>query len=272
MAEIWLRIEKLRQNFNFLPIPNNLQSCDPQRMVFNEDIVQFVYPLTNCEYLFQLILIILRLLKIPIPMGYTNNNKYYLYKEECIAQFDCIEEILAVFLYRNFLSTYKFDCIFFDLIKDLSIGPSYITNNIGHEIYLKQIMEIILIAIDCFTDTTTNNIGRTSSINTTTQSINISRRNILILLWLKFERILLYIDKLMGKLMDEEKQKKLRNKVKNFLKRNENRNILLFYIEYGNIEYELGNIDGMENIFITAIEQSIINHQNQQVDDENYSR
>lgn len=233
MNEIWLRIEKLRQSFYFLPCPENRSCSDPQRIVFNEDIVQFVYPLANREFSFNLIVIIMKLLKIPLP-GHCLQHCFLTRQEHC-SEFDAVEDVLSYFLQIPFIKYAEFDAVLFDLIRDFSVGPSYISTHLGHEIYLNVVTEFLMLFSEC--------------------AENSQRRNIFILLWLKFERILLRLDTLLDKTTPE-KIKKIRNKIKNLLKREENRNVLAFYTEYALIEYELGEMDKMENIFRTSIGQT----------------
>lgn len=233
MNEIWLRIEKLRQNFYFLPCPENRTCSDPQRIVFNEDIVHFVYPLANREFSFNLIVIIMKLLKIPLP-GHCLQHCFFTRQEHC-SEFDAVEDVLSIFLQIPFFDCARYDAVLFDLIKDFSVGPSYISSHLGHEIYLNVVTEFLMLFSECIE--------------------NPQRRNIFILLWLKFERILLRLDTFLEK-MTPEKLKKLRNKIKNLLKREENRNVLAFYTEYALIEYELGEFDKMETIFRTSIGQT----------------
>lgn len=232
MNEIWLRIERLRQNFYFLPCPENRSCSDPQRIVFNQDIVHYVYPLANRLYAFNLIIIILKLLKVPMPFGHSLQNCFFTKQEDC-SEFDCIEDILSVLLFKSFVKCDTFEIIMLDFVKDFSIGPSYVPTNIGYEIYLGVVIEYLMVASECFPN-------------------DLIRKNILTMLWLKFERILLIFDRIAGK-VTEERAKKLRTKVKNLLKRDENRNILVFYAEFALIEYELGRFDSMENVFHTAL-------------------
>ncbi|KAJ6647678.1 Nuclear exosome regulator NRDE2 [Pseudolycoriella hygida] len=231
MNEIWLRIEKLRQNFYFLPCPENRSCSDPQRIVFNEDIVHFVYPLANRAYSFNLIVIVLKLLKVPMP-GHSLRDCFFTKQEHC-SEFDCIEDILSVLLYKHFVKCDTFEAVIYDFVKDFSIGPSYISSHIGYEIYFGVVLEYLRIASECYPE-------------------DLTRKNILVMLWLKFERILLIFDRIAGKVTDE-RAKQLRTKVKNLLKREENRNVLVFYGEYALIEYELGRMDSMENVFHTAL-------------------
>lgn len=241
MNEIWLRCEKLRQCFYFLPCPSDRTCSDPQRIVYNNDVSDYIYPLKNKEYFFNLVIIILRLLKIPLPgphgikLGFLSTSS--VVNSENQADFDCIEEILPVFLYKTiFKGTNSLEGILCDLVKDFSNGPSYISTHIGHELYLKCVTDFLWTCAECF-------------------PLAPSKRIIFILLWLKLERIILIIDKILNK-WNEEKEKRLRMKIKNLLKRNENRNCLVFYVEYALIEYELKRFNVMEGIFIAAISQA----------------
>lgn len=90
MNEIWLRVEKLRQNFYFLPCPEDRSCSDPQRIVFNEDVVHFIYPLSQRSFSFDLVVRVLHLLKIPLPIQ----------RHENVSHFDAIEEVLSVLLFN----------------------------------------------------------------------------------------------------------------------------------------------------------------------------
>lgn len=241
LNEIWLRIEKLRQNYYFLPCPSDRTCSDPQRIIFNEDIYEYVYPLANREYSFHLSIIILQLLKVPLP-GYHGQEDQL--PEVAIKQglrysseFDSIEEILPIFLKSTInKSSILFDTILCDLIKDFHSGPTYIPTAIGYELYLNCIIEILLLCSESFDNYTTN-----------------ARRHIFLVIWLRLERVILIISKLLSK-WTMDKEKRLRTKIKNLLKRDENRNCMIFYNEYALIEYECGRIDTMDTIFIAAID------------------
>lgn len=239
MNEIWLRIEKLRQNFYFLPLPNDRTSSDPQRIVFNEDIYHYIYPLTNRENSFDLTIIILRLLKIPLPcelllLGTSISGAS---RDTIAADFDAIEELLPVFLCRTIFTatptTSTFDDVLWKLICEFSIGPSFISLHIGHELYIKYITEVLLLCAESFTGI---------------------KRNLFTLLWMKLERAMMLSDQHLNSWTDE-KAKRLRSKIKNVLKREENRNRLIFYVEFAQIEYDMQRFEVAKNIFMTAIGQ-----------------
>lgn len=243
MNELWLRIEKLRQNFYFLPCPSNRTCSDPQRIIFTEDIFHYVYPLGNREHAFHLVILVLHLLKVPLAgldgqehwpweMVSANDLGYS-------AEFDSIEGLLPLFLKTTInRPTESFDAVLIELLKDFSVGPSYIPTAIGYELYLKSIIEIMLLCAEAFESYATK-----------------ARRNILLLLWLRLERVVLIVHKAMGK-WTVEHEKRLRTKIKNLMKRDENRNCVLLYNEYALIEFECGRIASMETVFMAALANS----------------
>lgn len=231
MHEIWLRIEKLRQNFNFLPCPENVTCNDPQRIVFNEDICNFIYPLTNNENSFQLVLLILKLLKIPILSS--NLENFCLFEKNDFTEFDSIEEILITFLQNSFhKNSNNFNLQIFEIIKELNIGPSFILSNVGYEIYLESISDLCLSFSDFFH--------------------SIKKKTILMLIWIRFERILFMMDRLAGKI-NEIRKKEIKQKIKKIFKSETFRNNVVLYVDYALYEYELGNTEMAKNIFITSI-------------------
>lgn len=243
MNEIWLRIEKLRQNFYFLPCPADRTCSDPQRIIFTEDIFHYVYPLSNREHSFHLTILILQLLKVPL----TGLNDEQHWPSEMVsredlgysAEFDSIEEILPIFLKTTINQPVPlFDMVLIEMLKDFSVGPTYIPTAIGYELYLNCIIEIMLLCAESFESYATN-----------------ARRNIILLLWLRLERVILMVHKLMGK-WSADREKRLRTKIKNLMKRDENRNCVVLYNEYALIEYECGRLETMETVFMAAISNS----------------
>lgn len=228
MNEIWLRIEKLRTNFYFLPCPVGFTCSDPQRLVFNEDVCHFIYPLNNRGNSLKLVLIILRLLKIP-------RSVYQSFGTREESEWDCIEDILSVFYCGNSSSDSAFDAILWDLIKELSMAPSYFTSHIGHEIYTKTLSEFLILLATCFTG---------------------AEKMVLQLIWLRFERLLVMMVKKDGKLT-EEKQKSVRSKVKKFLKVEENRNEINYYVEFAALENDMGNKDVAMGLLETVYNQGL---------------
>lgn len=237
MNEIWLRIEKLRQNFYFLPCPEDRQCADQQRVVFNEDIIHFVYPLPSKEYTLNLIVIILRLLKVPMPP--IALKPFFHTRSNCAADFDAIEDLLSIYLQPSIhaigANTDCFDTILFELIKEFSVGPTFLPTHLGHDLYLNVLLELLMLFSEC-------------------RQVDSGRRNVFLQLWLQLERVLLRVDRFLDKTTPE-KCKRLRGKVKNLLKREENRNALQLFTEYALIEMEMGDVRRAEAVLQTALGQ-----------------
>jgi len=75
MPEIWTRIERLRQAFNFLPYPQLRgqieeeeaanAGLDPQRFIYTEDVCRYIYPLKSKDNQLHLMLLAVQLTKLP---------------------------------------------------------------------------------------------------------------------------------------------------------------------------------------------------------------
>ncbi|KXJ68361.1 hypothetical protein RP20_CCG003973 [Aedes albopictus] len=212
MNEIWLRVEKLRSAFHFLPFQGSQMCSDPQRMVLQEDIIGFVYPLINKEYAFDLVILILKMMKYPFESCSFESCSFF---QPEAYESDHSEQILPLFLHLT--RDRKVDPIVLNLIKELSTPPSFINTNLAFESYLDVMREFLVSAAEHFSD---------------------AKNIILLLLYLRLERILLAFDRNAGPLTDQRK-KATRTRVKNLLKKSRYQNNLNFYIEYGLIEYEM---------------------------------
>lgn len=246
MNEIWLRIEKLRQNFYFLPCPEDRSCPDPQRIVFNEDIVHFVYPLSQRTFSFDLVVRVLHMLKIPLPIQRHDN----------VSHFDAIEEVLSVLLFKvntlfrkknhqrsyllihfhiqPFLDCPAFDVSLVELIREFSSGPSFVRTHIGHEIYTNVLTEFLFLFAEALPQ----------------------HRIVFLRIWMRFERILIAQERLLTNDVPADRCKKLRSQIKSLLKREENRNEIVLYTEYAMIENELGDSSKADAIFQASIAQS----------------
>ncbi|XP_058053848.1 uncharacterized protein LOC131205666 [Anopheles bellator] len=234
MNEIWLRIEMLRSAFHYLPFAGGQQLLsDPQRIVLNDDVVGFVYPLINKIYAFELTLTVLRLMKFPF-------RSVHFEALECFHvepyEVDYPEQLLPLFLdvTRNRL----FDSNIHALIKTLSVSPTFVSTNLAHEAYLEMVRTFLTLAIDHFK-------GEQSAI--------------LLVLYLQFERTLVCWEKASGgHQLSEANLKMIRGRVKNILKHTHasNQNNLLVYTEYGLLEYEMtGSLEGQcRKIFNTSVQ------------------
>ncbi|XP_014085988.2 nuclear exosome regulator NRDE2 [Bactrocera oleae] len=241
MNEIWLRIEKLRQGFNFLPCPEKIKCNDPQRIVFNEDICHYIYPMESRENSFYLILLILKLLKVPFIQCEGLAEKFSAHLE-FIGDSDAIEDILAVCLQRNFAISQnnqrEFQRAICTLTKEMTVSPSFLSNTIGHDIYIRCVTSLLL---DC-----------------AASYINIDKRKheLFIVLWCRFERLMLIFERYSSKTY-QEYIKAGRKRFKNLLKQIPNRNVLIYYTEFAIYEFESLNdpkdVQSVENIFENLI-------------------
>ncbi|XP_059622663.1 nuclear exosome regulator NRDE2 [Phlebotomus argentipes] len=229
MNEIWLRIEKLRTSFNFLPCPVGMSCTDPQRSVFNEDVCHFIYPLVDHTRSLELIFIILRLLKVPLP-----HHRAFWDDEGSPADLDAPEEMLNFLLCWNFAREDTITESAVSLIRELAVGPSFMTSWIGSEIYAKVVAEMLLKLAECHS-------GR--------------QRSVFVLLWMRFQRLLVTIDRLEGKLV-ESRVKMYRKMIKSELKKEENRQEVNLFTEYALIELQLAGRALAENVFMGATANS----------------
>jgi ElaB/YqjD/DUF883 family membrane-anchored ribosome-binding protein len=205
MNEIWLRIEKLRSAYNFLPVHNNRTSSDPQRILINEEICVYVYPLINKAYTFDLFILVLKLLKFPFACNAYKSLS--IFQNEEMHEMDDIEVLFPAFVHLNLdKSDDMKDEIAFsilcNLIKELNSLPSYLpSTNLASEAYYCVLLDILIFCCDCFVNT---------------------RQNIVLLLfWLRLELILVKIEKLTNEKNEvtAEQKKKIRSRIKKTLKK-----------------------------------------------------
>ncbi|XP_058462509.1 nuclear exosome regulator NRDE2 [Malaya genurostris] len=228
MNEIWLRIEKLRGAFHFLPFRGPKMCGDPQRMILNQDIVGFIYPLINREYTFDLVILILKLMKYPFEGNTFERCSFF--KPEAYES-DHSEQLLSLFLDLN--RSRKNDPFILNLIKELNTPPTFINTNLAFESFLELMRELLIVTSEHFSD---------------------EKNIILLLLYLKLERILVVYDKTAGSLNDQRK-KASRSRVKNLLKKCKYQNDLNLYIEYGLIEFEMEGLgESCFKVFKTSVE------------------
>lgn len=241
MNELWWRMETLRGICNFLPVRTSSdgQMEDPQRFVFNEDICNLVNPLKNNRaYNFDLFIIILRLLKLPLPYRDVKNEIFTIEDREM----ECGMEFLSVLLEKP-ISCPNFNRILFNTIKDLNISPNFLNFNVEYEPYLELMSKILVACSNVFTE---------------------RQNKIVLVLWLRLQRLMVIMDKL--KLTTEKKEqseadftkykKQIKSKVKNVLKVSKYQNDLNVFTEYALIERALGDEKSCENILTMAMESA----------------
>lgn len=216
--ELWLRVEKIRESCHWIPY-NGAEPCeDPQRVVFIDDLTDLIHPITSTGNTFRLTVMILTLLKIPL-LPCRHNTIKELGLDYVPWALDTIET-----LYPVFFPLYPVDLhnkYILKGIQKLAVGPQYIKTHPGQEEYL----------------TFLTNLMRNCADSLQTES----ERNAIYIWWLRFERLLIVLNKQNRFKMPAGRQKKVKSSIKEFLKKEENRNNVLFYKEYALIEYELGN-------------------------------
>lgn len=243
MSELWLRIENLRQNFYFLPCTAT-ETNDPYRIVTNKDICYYIYPLSKQANIPHLALIILRLLKVPLPNSHpvrvATFNACDASGRDNYCDLDAIEELATFFIGRTILKPCKvFDDILWSMIREFCNGPSYLTTLIGHEMYIKYLNEILLTCAGCYAIDNPDTLPL---------------RDVFIALLVRLERIVILFDVYMNKWTDE-KDKKYRSKMKGIIRYEQNRNCAAFYVEYGKIEYALDRMESAEKVFMATLSQ-----------------
>lgn len=240
MNELWWRMETLRSICNFLPVrtASDMQMADPQRFVFNEDICNLVNPLKNNRaYSFDLFVMILRLLKLPLPYRDVKNEIFATLDVEM----ECGMEFLAVLLEKTSVTSDSFNRILFNSIKDLNISPNFLNFNVEYEPYLEVLGKILVTCCDSFSE---------------------RQNKIVLILWLRLQRLMIIMDGL--KLSAETKEqsavdfakykKQIKTKVKKVLKDSKHQSDLNILTEYALIEKSLGDEKACENILKMAMD------------------
>lgn len=251
MNELWWRMETLRSICNFLPVQTSTsgQMDDPQRFVFNEDICNLVNPLKNARaYKFDLFVIILRLLKFPLPLRDSRNKLFAIEDYEI----ECGMEFLPVMLMKTSSSS-SFNKILFNVIKDLNVSPNYLNFNVEYEPYLELVSKILVACCNSFSE---------------------RQNKIVLVLWLRLQRLTVVMDQL--KLTIEKKEqstedstkykKQIKSKVKSVLKTSKHQNDLNVFLEYSLIEKSLGDEKSSENILKMAIENASVSDAQSEID------
>ncbi|XP_060526310.1 nuclear exosome regulator NRDE2 [Cylas formicarius] len=227
--ELWLRTEKLRESCHWLPVSGDEQCEDPQRLVFTEDVVELIQPITMPENVFKFVATILALLKVPLlPCRHCSMQDLGL--DYVPWSLDSVESLLPVFV-----PLYPVDTVSPNLLKDtarLAVGPQYLKTIPGQDQYLNFVLTVMENCADCLN-------GRDQ----------IAVR----VWWFRFQRLLVILDKLGRFKMPPYLKKKIKAGIKNLLKTEEHRNNEVFYLEYALIEGEWDNPEGCKKILETAL-------------------
>lgn len=226
--ELWLRIEKLRESSHWLPWIGDKPCEDPQRTVFIDDISDLIHPITSRENVFKLTFIILTLFKVPL-LPFRHSTLQQLGLDYVPWSLDSIETLLPVFYpYLLINNSVKF----LDDMFKFSVGPQYLKTHPGQEEYLDFLVTFMRRCGECMEN---------------------SERSSIFIWWLRFEKLLIVLDRDKKFKLPSGRLKKVKSSIKEFLKQTENRNNVLFYREYALIEYELGNVESSYKILLTAV-------------------
>jgi len=229
LSELWLRVEQLREGAHWLPWTSDKDCEDPQRLVFSDDVSDLLHPITTASLVPHLTTVILTLLKVPL-LPCRDTALRVVNRHQTSWSLDAVEMLLPAFFP---MGTVELEHVgLFKDIPQLAVGPQYLDQRLGQENYLEFVIKVFRSCADCLTEPS---------------------RTAFCVWWLRFERLLLVLDRLGICKLPQSRKKKLKSTVKDFLKQDQNRNNLLFYREYALIEWELGNHDGACKILTTAI-------------------
>ncbi|XP_043659922.1 nuclear exosome regulator NRDE2 isoform X2 [Drosophila teissieri] len=231
MPEIWTRVEKLRQAYCYLPYPILTESdstedfkgeLDTERYMFSDDIVPYAHALKSPNNRLHLLLVVVQLTKMPLIRSSCLADKL----NPCIDEFgetEAIELLFAVLADRHSYavpaSNYA-DCNapMINLAKDMSVTPSFMPHFVGHDVYADTVSKLILKCSEAFSGEET-------------------KRRVFVILWLRFQRLLIVLHKLMGKLTTSY-LKDTRKRIRDQISLEENRDVVRFYTELALCEFE----------------------------------
>ncbi|XP_032673473.1 nuclear exosome regulator NRDE2 [Odontomachus brunneus] len=236
LNQLWQRTESLRENYHWISVNRDELELvgDSRRFVLPEDVADFVHPILSRNSNFQIAIYSLLCLKVPLLPC----RDYYL-KELSLKDFHWEVESLEALL--PFMYPMVGEMAGHDqrkeLLKDilegrLTSGPQYVKFHPAQEPYLDFVRKIF---------------------HAIAESLPSLQRTSIYVWWLRLERLLVSLGK-DEPLKHDNKGKKLRTTLKEFLKKDENRNNLYFYKEYALIELEMGRFSNCVNILETAIQ------------------
>ncbi|EDW78401.2 uncharacterized protein Dwil_GK16198 [Drosophila willistoni] len=258
MPQIWTRIERLRQSYHFLPYPQMQimpeedlyrAGLDAQRYVYNSDICQLMYPLKSESNRLHLLLLAVQLVKMPF-IHCNGLAQRLCAKIDQIGESDAIEMLLAGMgdrlsyaLTRPF-GKEDYDIAQIELAKVMCVTPSFMPHTIGHEFYAKMVSNLLLKSAEAF-------------------PADEEKRRIFIILWFRFERVRLSLQKLSNKFMV--KYIKLAGRrMRHLLSQDTNRESARFYAEMAMFEFETfapqEDIESVFRIFRSIISSHADSH------------
>ncbi|CAK9825779.1 Nuclear exosome regulator NRDE2 [Anthophora retusa] len=236
LNQLWQRTESLRENCHWISVSRDELELvgDSRRFVLPDDVADFVHPILSRNLNFRMAIHTLLLLKVPL-----------LPTRDCMLKMLALEEfnwgietseVLLPFAYpmvgEMTNHEQRKELLNGILEGHLTSGPQYLMFHPAQESYLDFIREIFF---------------------TIAENLSSLQRTSIYVWWLRFERLLIFLQK-DDPLKYDNKGKKLKTMLKEFLKKDENRNNLHFYREYALIEKEMGKFDNCVNILETAIQ------------------
>lgn len=223
LHELWLRIEKLRECFHWLPYDKNKdheQTCeDLQRVVFNEDVRELIHPITIPGNLFKLTATVLTLLKVPL-LPCRHNTMQSLGIDYVPWALDSVEFILPVFYPMHGVDTSNKHLLKYT--QKLAVGPQYLKTLPCQEEYLQFVLRIM---------------------KTCAESLTGNDQTALTVWWFRFVRLLFLLDKSGDFRMSAAFKKSLKAGVKALLAKEENRSNSIFFEEFAALECEQGRLE-----------------------------
>ncbi|XP_076276586.1 nuclear exosome regulator NRDE2 isoform X2 [Lasioglossum baleicum] len=239
LNQLWQRTESLRENGHWISVSRDELDLtgDSRRFVLPEDVADFVHPILSRNLNFQMAVHMLLLLKVPLLP-----TRDYVLQMLSLNKFEWsveTSEVLLPFAYpaagEMTGNNERRELLNGILEGGLTSGPQYLRFHPAQESYLDFIRD---------------------TFSTIAENLPTIQRTSIYIWWLRFERLLIFLRKDDSSKCGgggDNKGKKLRTTLKEFLKKEENRNNLHFYKEYALVEKEMGRFDNCVNILETAI-------------------
>ncbi|XP_014601162.1 PREDICTED: protein NRDE2 homolog [Polistes canadensis] len=238
LNQLWLRTELLRENCHWISVSKEELELvgDSRRFVIPEDVADFVHPIISRDSNFRMAIYSLLVLKVPLLP-----TRDCMLKDLGLKEFSWgvdSSEVLFPFAYPivgEMAGHKKRKALIHGILEGhLISGPQYLKFHPAQEPYLDFIRE---------------------TFHTIADSLSSLERSNIYVWWLRFERLLVFLNK-DDPLKYDNKGKKMKSMLKEFLKKDVNRNNLHFYKEYALIEREMGKFESCINILETAIQSN----------------
>ncbi|XP_011302659.1 protein NRDE2 homolog [Fopius arisanus] len=236
LNQLWLRVELLRENCHWTTVRREELELigDSHRFISPEDVSEFVHPLLSIQSNFRLSIYALLALKVPLlPTRHSILEE--LGMDQCNWGIDSAESLLPILFpcVGEVAGHQERICLLKGVIEGgITSGPQYLKFHPAQEGFVDFIRDAFKIIAE---------------------KLILEEKNQIYVWWLRFERSLVGVQKCQ-EIRNEKSIKKLKGILKEFLKREENRNNLDFYREYAIIEREMGKWENCLSILETAVE------------------